>query len=674
MKHRLRTRSSKRTSAFTVIVTFLALSLMGLAIIPLLPVKLNPSRTLPSLTVDFTMTGASARVVEIEVTAKLEAMLARIKGIKNMSSTSANGWGRITLELDKHTRPDAARFEASTIVRQAWAGLPPETGYPVVRLNQVNEAAARPFMTFTVNAPANPILIQRYAEEHIKMRLAQLADIYQITVSGATPMEWRLEYNSKWLQQWGITVSDIRTAVQQHYEREALGLCRTETPSGGQEWIRLFLASDEAATSFDASKIRVAVKDGKVIYLNELVTTTYREQEPTSYYRINGLNSIYLSITSTDNANQLELSTRIHTIMNEIRAGLPAGYEIHTGYDATEYIRTELDKIYFRTAITVAILLLFVLLITLSPRYLFLITVSLSVNMAVAFIFYYLFRLEIQLYSLAGITISLSLIIDNTIVMADHYLRKRTLKVFLSILAATLTTIGALAIIFFLDEEIRVNLQDFAAVVIINMAVSLFVALFLVPAMIDKIGLQRKVAGRKSRWLLRGKLYFNHFYGWLIVKLKRWRVAVFTVFVFAFGLPVFLIPDDIGSNAFREKVRPVIEKIFGGTLRLFVDKVYNGSYFTRNEEVVLSAYASLPQGYTLEQMNTLIKRMETFLTGFSEIKQFQTTISSANQARIFVYFKEEHQRDGFPYRLKSAMIQRALQWGGGSWNISGLED
>ena len=68
-----------------------------------------------------------------------------------------------------------------------------------------------------------------------------------------------------------------------------------------------------------------------------------------------------------------------------------------------------------------------------------------------------------QLYSLAGITISLNLVIDNTIVMTDHILHRRNLKAFVSVLAATLTTIGALVIIFFLDEKIRLNLQDFCS-------------------------------------------------------------------------------------------------------------------------------------------------------------------------------------------------------------------
>lgn len=64
----------------------------------------------------------------------------------------------------------------------------------------------------------------------------------------------------------------------------------------------------------------------------------------------------------------------------------------------------------------------------------------------------------------------------------------------------------------------------------------------------------------------------------------------------------------LGSSTYKEKVKPVVDKALGGSLRLFIQKVYEGSYFTRNEEVVLYVHANLPNGSTLEQMNELIKR------------------------------------------------------------------
>ena len=550
---------------------------------------------------------------------------------------------------------------------------------------------ARPFLSFTLNAPSTPILIQQYAEEHIKPRLAKLQGIYKIDLSGATPMEWRLEYDSEQLRTLGISISDIQRAIQLHYNKEFLGTHNMDT-AGGKQWIRLVLIPDGVSGQFIPSDITVTASDGKIIRLDELVTVARMEEAPQSYYRINGLNSIYMSVTAVETANQLQLSNEVMQEMEVIRLTLPPGYEVHTSYDATEYIREELNKIYFRTGLTVLILLVFVWIITLNLKYLLLIVTSLAINISVAVIFYYLFGLEMQLYSLAGITVSLNLVIDSTIVMTDHILHRRNLKAFMSVLAATLTTMGALVIIFFLDEKIRLNLQDFAAVVIINLAVSLFVALFFVPAMIDRIKLVKRQSVK--RWvrshirIRRLTVYFTHFYQLLIRFLLRWRVAVCILLLLGFGLPVFLLPEKLegegkwierynktlGSSTYKEKVKPVVDKALGGSLRLFVQKVYEGSYFSRNEEVVLYANANLPNGSTLEQMNTLVKRVETYLSGFKEIKQFHASVYNARRANLQIYFKKEYQHSGFPYTLKANLIGKVSELGGGSWDVYGLQD
>ena len=708
-----------KISAFTIIVSFICLSLVGLSLVPLLPVKLNPSHELPGFSVTFRMPNASSRVIEMEVTSKLEAMLSRIRGIKTLRSTSGNGYGTITIELDKHTDIDAARLEASTIIRQTWAQLPDGVSYPTIQTKVSNADSSRPFMSFTINAPSTPILIQQYAEEYIRPQLAQLNGVYKVELNGATPMEWRLEYNSEQLKQLNIQPADISTAVRNFYRKEFLGTCDIEDGYNGKKWIRLALVPKVATGQLDTSIIPVKRVNGKTVFLDELVSVTHMEQEPQRYYRINGLNSIYLSITAEEAANQLQLSKTIHQTMKQIQRALPSGYRIHLSYDATEYIHKELDKIYYRTGLTVIILLLFIGLITWRLKYLFLITASLAVNILIAIIFYYLCGLEIQLYSLAGITVSLNLIIDSTIVMADHLAHRHNMKAFISVLAATLTTAGALVIIFFLDERIKLNLQDFAAVVIINLAVSLVVSLFFVPSMMEKMNLlsHKSVHRQNRKWLqiiqnikrtwierlfrtqigrkftlLHGRkrliIYFTHIYKKLIVFLFHWRWIAFTILILTFGIPVFLLPEQLedkgfwnqlynktlGSNTYKESVKPIIDKMLGGTLRLFVDEVYEGSYFTRNEEVVLYANANLPNGSTLEQMNSLIKRMETYLSQFHEIRQFHSSIYSAQRGSIQIYFKDEYQNNGFPYTLKSGMINKALQLGGGSWTIYGLQD
>ncbi|MDR3340955.1 MAG: efflux RND transporter permease subunit [Candidatus Symbiothrix sp.] len=676
-----------KNASFSIILGFVCLSLIGLALMPLLPVKLSPSQTLPQIGVSFSLPGSASRVVEMEVTSKLEAMLSRIKGVEKISSVSGNGTGNINIRFNKHVNIDAARFEVSTVIRQIWPNLPQNMPYPAISLSRSDENANPTFLSYTVNSPANPIVIQQYAENNIKPVLAQIAGVDRINVSGAMPMEWRLEYDNKQLESLGLTVQDILSAISNYMQKEFFGTAFIENQYGEKQWIRLALVPKEnGADKFNPAEIGVKNIDGRLIPLSQLVTISHSEQEAQTYYRINGLNSIYLTISSDDNANQLELSSKIKDKLAEIQTQFPAGYEMHISYDATEFIQKELEKVYFRSGMTLIILLVFVLIIYRNLKYLLLIFLSLFMNIAVAIIFYYLAKLEIQLYSLAGITISLTLVIDNTIIMSDQILQRHNKRAFLAILTATLTTMASLVIIFFMDERIRLNLQDFAMVIIINLMVSLFIALFLVPAFIERLKMgKRKKIKRRNFFLVA----FNRFYAAFCRFTWRWRVPVCILIVLLFGLPVFLLPDKIdkegkwaefynktiGATFYKEKIKPYSDVCLGGTLRLFAQKVYNGSYWgSRGEQTTILISATLPNGSTVSQMNNLVRKMEQYISQFPEVQQFQTRIQSARRASIDIQFTRESERTGFPYQLRSNLITKALELGGGSWMVSGLGD
>lgn len=206
----------------------------------------------------------------------------------------------------------------------------------------------------------------------------------------------------------------------------------------------------------------------------------------------------------------------------------------------------------------------------------------------------------------------------------------------------------------------------------------------------------RKLAVQFNRINKKAGYWFTRYYYHQIRLMTRWKKTACLLLVLAFGLPVFMLPDKIkveeidpasrwlkpaekynemvNKPVYKEKIKPVINQALGGSLRLFAEKVYEGSYFTRSEETVLSVSASMPNGTTIEQMNHLVSRMEAFLSGFEEIKQFQTNIHNARQAYIAIHFTKESERSGFPYLLKSRIISKALELGGGSWNVWGLMD
>ena len=697
-----------KVPAFSLIIGFVSLFILGLFMIPRLSIKLNPSKTIPVVNVSFSMHGQSARVIEMEVTSKLEAMLSRVKGVQGVSSYSSNGSGNVTIRLSKHIDPEMARFEVSTIIRQAWSSLPPGVSYPSIYMSGAGEERNYPFLRYTVNAPLSPIQIQEYINDNIKPEIADVKGVDRIDVYGAGRMIYKLEYNYPRLRSLNVSIDDIRSAIRSYLTKEFLGLGKVEDESSGEQWIRVALVSEDKGRAFDPSLIHVKKNEGNIIYLNQVVNTTYEEEETSSYYRINGLNSINLVLTAEKDANQLSLSKQIRKRLTEMQSGFPSGFELHLSYDAGEYIQEEINKICFRSGLTVLILLCFVLLFYRNWRYSLLIISSLVANIVIAAIFYYLFRLELQLFSLAGLTISLTLIIDNVIIMSDQIIRQGNRKAFMAIFTTTVTTIGSLAIILFMDENIRANLEDFVWVIIINLTVSMFIALFFVPALIEKMGIEKrleKTKKKKKKRAFRKRLlvHINRAYQKVIIfisKKKGWFIALI---ILAFGLPVFLLPDRIekkseygyysiiaeedlgfwaklynqslGSAFYKEHIKPVSDVALGGTMRLFAQKVDNGSYSSgEREETSLNVAASLPNGSTKEQMDALIKKMESYIRQYPEVRQFETYIENGRRASIRILFEKEHQRSSFPYMLKNKLISKAVELGGGSWSVYGLGD
>ncbi|MDE6549667.1 MAG: efflux RND transporter permease subunit, partial [Muribaculaceae bacterium] len=337
---------------FSIIVVFIALSIAGCALLPLLPVKLAPSQTLPSITVSFSMKGASSRTVEQEVTSRIESILARINGVKGIDSKSRDGGGRVTVSLDRHADMDNVRFEVSTLVRQVWGQLPEGVSYPFISLRQADSDASRPFITLTLNAPANPSEIMTYGEENLKPLLSRIKGVGSVELSGAQPMEWKLHYDIDRLSAHGMTPSDIRNAINEHYKSEFLGIAPI-VRENGMEWLRISMSSVSDRESFNPADISLTAKDGNIISLDKITETTHEEAEPTGYFRINGLNSIYVNIIADEYANQLNVAKEIRESLSEFIRHMPQGFMIDTAYDATDEIHKELDKIYFRTGLTI---------------------------------------------------------------------------------------------------------------------------------------------------------------------------------------------------------------------------------------------------------------------------------------------------------------------------------
>ena len=687
-----------RISAFSTVLVMLVLMTIGAAVVPLLRLQFTPSERTRYITVSYSWSNASAKVIEQEVTSKIEGVLAGIRGVQKISSASYKGRGSVTLTLKKGVDMGAVRFEISSLIRQIYAKLPEGISYPSLSLSS---EGYRPqaILVYTFNADMAPLEIQRWVERHIVTKLSRIEGVNNANLSGANPFYYEVAYDSEKMRIYGITARDVQQALQQRYATEQVVgsvVIGGDSDAAGETQIVVKLENGGQLTDFE--HIYIKTVGGREIYLGEIAQISFKEQQPSYYFRLNGLNTIDMAVYPERGVNTLSLAASVKKVMREAESEYPPDFTSLLRRDTSKDIIKELNKIFFRTALSTLILLIFVFAVSRSWRYLGIMMLTLLANVLISFIFFYIFKVDIHIYSMAGVTVSLGMVIDASIMMIDHYGYYRNKKVFLSILAALLTTVGALIVVFFLPESTKLMLVDFSMVIMISLCVSLCIAWFFVPVLVDRYPIRKstKLLSQKSKKRMfkrkRRQVIWSRFYVHLILILRRWRWALLILGIGAFGLPIQFLPtvlkdekgtqytqgwqgfynQTVGGNWYQSKAKPVVEPMLGGTLRLFTK---NSSRFGFRDPGRLSIRinASMPEGATVEQMNAVMKSMENYISQYDQVDMFETTVQARN-GYMTVTFKKEYEYSAFPLQLKQEIIYRAINAGAANWSVSGIDD
>ncbi len=671
---------NRSSLSFSIIILSIVLSILGISLAGLLPVKLSPDRSAMKLEISFTTGDISPWYTETSVTSKIESICARIKGINEIKSKSERGKGTIILTLDKDSDADKVRFEVSVAMRQIWTQLPEGTSYPQVRIINSEGITSRPFMILGISAACSTDTIEAVANDVIVPEIGSIDGVYSCVLTGSAQNIWEIEYESETLNNLRLSRSHIEKSLRNDFLIHNLSINNID----GKRKRVMIEPYPTHKGAFSPSNSWIGLNgDSTFISGSRIFHSQLKEASSNEIFRINGRSMVYCLIIPEISANQLQLSAEIEEVIANCQQRFPQGYHISKISDSTERISSELKTLYSRTALTILILLIFIAITSKSLKYTLLISISLVFNIAIVFILYYVLKIEIQLYTLAAITISLNIVMDNIIVMTEHMIRKYDRSVFTSILAASLTTIGALSIVFFMEEDLRITLEHFVIVVIVNLVVSLLIALFVVPALIDKLKIRQRTYNADET-IHNGCFTYEK----LIEKLQSHKVLFFFILIIIFGTPIFLLPkkldkdtrfsdlynSTIGSDFYTYRVRPFVDICTGGTLRLFVENVYKGEYRDNAaEEPVLTVLLNMPAEVDISMTDETIRTLENHISSLAGIRQVRASIYP-QKGVVEVFFTKEGITDGLPAIIKDEVWSYVQTLGAGTWYVSGVND
>lgn len=692
-----------KQSSFTVILTFAILMVVGVVLAPLLEIDSRPNPIQgKSIVINLCWPDMPANIVEQNLTSQVEGMVESVKDIESVESKSYFGGSRIIVKLKKGSDVSASRFEIASMLRQTYDKLPKGVELPTVTGGEVTGEveSQKLLLTYQVNSKIPQDKVKPYLENIMLRQLETIDGIGKIEMSGLTEYYIDVSYNPYLLATHGISVQDVSDGIAAYLGKEdVIGSVVQNTNENDKERISLRLSADMPDKPLSAVPLKRI--GGKMLYLNDLATVCVRKREPDSFYRVNGLNTIYVNVFIPNDGKTISMSNKIQKKMASIISGINKNSKdvcFRMSYDSAAQQRIEMSKLVWRTLLSILALLAFVWMIYRSRKYLGIVALALMANLLLASICYVVCDVKLHPFSLAGITVSLGLVIDSTIVMADHYGYFHDRRAFAPLLAAMLTTVGSMATIFFLPENVRHSLYDFALVVTLNLVVSLAVSFFFVPAMIDHFHYSNNNGRLKYGHAI---VKWNNFYFNYIRLTSRHRWLVVVCLVLCLGLPFGLLPEKIGLNGsdsfaynkkviaeipwyctaynetlgsdfFQKKCKPVLSKCFGGIFEMFVNRIHNASEVSDdNEEMSLHILAQIPIGGTAVQLNEKMIEVEDFLKKYNGIKEFTTSIDGRN-GEIIVKFKKNVLNTGFPYKLENDVISKVITIGGAEWATNGV--
>ncbi len=206
-------------------------------------------------------------------------------------------------------------------------------------------------------------------------KISVIKGVNEVSVYGASPFKYQISFDLVKSRILGISGDEIAKAINNYFRRDIVGMIQSDF--NNKDKLEEFRVSFQTAKgeSFEWGKIPVKNYEGRIICLSDLATVIYKEDDPNSYYRINGLNTINLVVYAGEGVNNIKLAKEVKAEIEKLRQTLPSGSSIILAYDATRYLRADLQKIGLRTLYSVLILLIFVWLISRNLRYLFFIAV-----------------------------------------------------------------------------------------------------------------------------------------------------------------------------------------------------------------------------------------------------------------------------------------------------------
>ena len=473
-------------------VMSLLVLLIGALAYDRLTVREYPKTDLPVVTVETTYPGASASIIETQVTQVIEDSLSGIEGIDFMNSISRTEKSQITVTFKINRDPDSAAADVRDRVSRVIGRLPDDADTPVVAKT---EADAQPIIWLAFSSDRHSMMeVTEIADQKVKDQLQTVTGVANVRIFGERKYAMRIWLDPLRMSAYQIVPKDVEQAL----ETQNIEIPAGRIESKDREFTLLTKTDVNDIEAFKQLIIRN--DDGYPIRIQDVARVEIAPESDRKITRFKGESAVALGVVKQSTANPLDVSTGVRETLDKVRPTLPEGMNVVVAYDSSVFIEESIKSVY-QTLIQAGALVVLVLFFFLrNVRATLIPVITIPLSLIGAFAMMYWMNFSINTLTLLALVLAIGLVVDDAIVMLENIYRhveagldpiqaafKGAKEIGFAVLATTVVLVAVFAPVAFSEGRTGKLFTEFALTLAGAVVVSTFVALTLSPMMCSRL-------------------------------------------------------------------------------------------------------------------------------------------------------------------------------------------
>ncbi|MFV3074692.1 efflux RND transporter permease subunit [Niveispirillum fermenti] len=469
-----------------------------------LPVRELPKIDYPIVSISTSYPGASAEVIDNEITERIEGVINGIEGVKTIRSRSREGSSSVSVEFEIDRDIDAASNDVRDRVGRLSDNLPEEAELP--EISKV-DADSSPIMWLSLASDRmNQLELTDYARRYYLDALATVPGVASVRLTGRRDFAMRIWLDRNAMAARQVTVQDIEAAIRRENTELPAGriessqrefTVRTDTRLNRPEQFGAILVRQDGANWIrlgDVARVEVAARDDR------------------GDFRINGGTAVGMGIVRQSTANTVEVSEGVRAMLAEFNNNLPPGMTLEIRQDDAAYVSQSIYEVFHAIAVAVGLVVLVVWAFLRTFRATIIPVVAIPVSLVAAFGIMAALGFSINVLTLLAFVLAVGLVVDDAIIVVENISRRieegeppllaayrGARQIGFAVLATTAVLLAVIAPLSMLPGDQGRLFREFAVALMAAIGFSCIVALSLSPMLSSKLLRPHHSPGRLYR-------------------------------------------------------------------------------------------------------------------------------------------------------------------------------